>query len=109
MSSALPALSYELASGLAADAEPINIILHRQLLPRLYISHTLSTWNSRMFEFGAVIFLVSIFPGTLFYTSCYALIRCAAGATFSSRIGHVVDHMERLGFIRLSIGKLNHI
>ncbi|KFY71732.1 hypothetical protein V498_10133, partial [Pseudogymnoascus sp. VKM F-4517 (FW-2822)] len=32
---------------------------------RLYISHFLSTWNSRVFEFGAALYLASIFPGTL--------------------------------------------
>ena len=32
---------------------------------RLYVSHTLSTWNSRVFEFGSVLYLASIFPGTL--------------------------------------------
>lgn len=47
----------------------------RALLYRLYISHTLSTWNARTFEFGAVIFLAAIFPGTLFFASCYALFR----------------------------------
>ena len=61
------------------------------LLYRLYLSHTLSTWNARTFEFGAVIFLASIFPGTLFYASCYALFRSAAAAALSSTVGGLVD------------------
>ena len=87
------------------DPEPVNPPPPRRILARLYISHALSTWNSRMFEFGAVIFLASIFPGTLFYASCYALFRSAAGTLLSARVGHGVDHLERLSFIRSSIGK----
>ena len=75
----------------------------RALLYRLYISHTLSTWNARTFEFGAVIFLAAIFPGTLFFASCYALFRSAAAAALGSWIGSVVDSKYRLYVVRQSI------
>ena len=77
---------------------------NRNVLLRLYISHTLSTWNSRTFEFGAVIFLAAIFPGTLFYASCYALFRSAAAALLSSWVGGLVDRTHRLVLVRQSIG-----
>ncbi|KAF2180342.1 hypothetical protein K469DRAFT_729893 [Zopfia rhizophila CBS 207.26] len=73
------------------------------VLYRLYLSHTLSTWNSRTFEFGAVIFLATIFPGTLFYASCYALFRSLAAALLSSCIGSLVDRTPRLITVRQSI------
>ncbi|OCK95275.1 uncharacterized protein K441DRAFT_658669 [Cenococcum geophilum 1.58] len=76
---------------------------NRNVLLRLYISHTLSTWNSRTFEFGAVIFLAAIFPGTLFYASCYALFRSAAAALLSSWVGGLVDRTHRLALVRQSI------
>lgn len=72
-------------------------------LAKLYISHTLTAWNSRMFEFGAVVFLAAIFPGTLFYASCYALIRSIAATLLSSHIGNLVDSTDRLTLIRRSI------
>lgn len=75
----------------------------KSLLYRLYISHTLSTWNARTFEFGAVIFLAAIFPGTLFFASCYALFRSAAAATLGSWIGNLVDSKDRLHIVRQSI------
>ncbi|KAF9691884.1 hypothetical protein EKO04_010044 [Ascochyta lentis] len=75
----------------------------RALLYRLYISHTLSTWNARTFEFGAVIFLAAIFPGTLFFASCYALFRSAAAAAFGTWIGGLVDSKNRLHVVRQSI------
>ena len=70
---------------------------------RLYISHFLSAWNSRMFEFGAVLFLASIYPGTLLYTSIYALIRSASSVLFSARVGACIDEMNRLHSMRHSI------
>lgn len=65
-------------------------------LAKLYISHTLTAWTSRAFEFGAVIFLAAVFPGTLFYASCYALIRSIAATLLSSYIGNLVDQTDRL-------------
>ncbi|KZN88568.1 Solute carrier family 40 member [Penicillium chrysogenum] len=75
----------------------------RSVLTRLYISHTLSTWNSRMFEFGAVLFLASIFPGTLLYASIYALVRAFSAVALSSWLGAQVDHSDRLVAVRHSI------
>ncbi|KAL6708850.1 hypothetical protein ACN47E_002257 [Coniothyrium glycines] len=75
----------------------------RPLVWRLYISHALSTWNARTFEFGAVIFLAAIFPGTLFFASCYALFRSAAAAVLGSWIGSQVDRRNRLLIVRQSI------
>ncbi|KAF2864853.1 iron transporter [Massariosphaeria phaeospora] len=75
----------------------------QSVLWKLYLSHTLSTWNARTFEFGAVIFLATIFPGTLFFASCYALFRSAAAALLSSWLGGLVDRTHRLRIVRQSI------
>ncbi|KAF2673981.1 hypothetical protein BT63DRAFT_452038 [Microthyrium microscopicum] len=70
---------------------------------RLYVSHFLSVWNSRAFEFGAILFIISITPGTLFYSSVYALVRAFAATVLSSKIGSYIDHSNRLVVIRASI------
>ena len=70
---------------------------------RLYISHFLSTWNSRVFEFGAVLTLAHIYDDTLLPASLYALT-CAASAVFlSPLVGHYVDREDRLKVVRCSI------
>ncbi|KAL5343134.1 Ferroporti-1 [Aspergillus crustosus] len=74
-----------------------------RVLLRLYTSHFLSTWNSRMFEFGAVVFLASIFPGTLLYASVYALVRSIFAVVLSSWLGSMIDRLDRLTAIRHSI------
>lgn len=73
------------------------------VLNKLYTSHFLSVWNSRLFEFGAVLFLAVITPGTLFYVSIYALIRSLAAVFLASSVGKYVDRSNRLVSIRASI------
>lgn len=70
---------------------------------RLYVSHFLSTWNSRTFEFGAVLFLARIFPGTLLPPSVYALVRAASAICFAPLVGRCVDRGDRLKVVRFSI------
>jgi len=76
---------------------------------KLYVSHFLSTWNSRLFEFGAVLFISTIFPGTLFPASIYALTRSASVVVCSTFIGRLIDRSERMHLIRLSISKLSSL
>ena len=79
--------------------EPIS----RSLRSQLYTSHFLSTWNSRLFEFGAVLFLASIHPGTLLPMSVYALVRSGAAIIFAQSIGAWIDAGDRLVVVRTSI------
>src|SRR6478735_7371357 len=72
---------------------------------RLYISHTLSSWNSRVFEFGSVLYLASIFPGTLMPLAIYSIVRGASAITLSSWVGSYIDRKDRLNTVRLSIGR----
>ena len=72
---------------------------------RLYTSHILSAWNSRSFEFGAVLFLASAFPKTLLPLSVYALARSASAILLAPSIGRAVDRKGRLPVVRFSISK----
>lgn len=71
---------------------------------RLYISHFLSTWNSRVFEFGAVLYLATIFPHTLMPMSVYAFTRGLAAVIFAPAVGQYIDTGDRLQVVRVSIG-----
>lgn len=76
---------------------------------RLYISHFLSTWNSRSFEFASVLFLASIFLATLLPLSIYALVRSTSAIIFAPIIGRAIDRSNRLAVVRFSIGKFSLI
>lgn len=73
---------------------------------RLYISHFLSTWNSRVFEFGSTLYLAAIFPHTLLPLSVYALVRGVAAIFLSPAVGQYIDRADRLQCVRVSIGEL---
>ncbi|KAK5992016.1 Solute carrier family 40 member 1-like protein [Cladobotryum mycophilum] len=87
------------------DVEPLERpdSIPKSIALRLYTSHFLSTWNSRLFEFGAVLFLSSIFPSTLLPMSVYALVRSASAILFAQTVGLWVDHGHRLKVVRVSI------
>lgn len=78
-------------------------IISSGLVARLYISHFLSTWNSRVFEFGAVLYLATIFPGTLLPISVYAIMRGIAAIALSPAVGRYVDTGNRLHVVRVSV------
>ena len=90
----------------AGDPVPARPGIRTAITRRLYISHFLSTWNSRSFEFGAVLFLASVFPNTLLPLSIYALVRSASAIVFAPMIGRAIDRRDRLQVVRFSIGKL---
>lgn len=77
--------------------------LIKSVTKRLYVSHLLSTWNSRMFEFGAVLYLATIFPDTLMPLSVYAVARGASAIVFGSLVGSMIDRLDRLVVVRISI------
>lgn len=69
----------------------------------LYISHFLSTWNARVLEFGAVLFLAEMVPNTFLPLSLYALFRSLSAILFSSKLGAYIDTNNRLKVVRHSI------
>lgn len=80
----------------------------RAVARRLYMSHFLSTWNSRVFEFGAVLYLATIYPGTLLPMSVYAFTRGAAAIFLAPVVGQYIDTGDRLQVVRISIGSSTH-
>ncbi|EFX03779.1 abhydrolase domain containing protein 12 [Grosmannia clavigera kw1407] len=87
------------ARGTALPPTPLTTAL----TGRLYVSHFLSTWNSRMFEFAAVLFLAAAFPGTLRPVSTYAVARGLSAVVFSEAVGTAIDRGDRLAVVRASI------
>ncbi|KAI7089001.1 putative Ferriportin iron efflux transporter [Hortaea werneckii] len=86
-------------SQLGIETEHANFKSIQRLL---YTSHFLSTWNSRVFEFGAFLFLASIYPQTLFPASVYAMTRAMFAVFLSSATGYAVDRFPRLSHLTQS-------
>ncbi|KAF8435587.1 Ferroporti-1 [Terfezia claveryi] len=76
----------------------------RRQTRRLYTSHFLSTWNSRIFEFAALLFLATVFPNSLREMSVYALVRACSAILLAPAIGYYIDSGNRLRVLTVSIG-----
>ena len=87
------------------QAHVMRSIVPSSVAWKLYTSHTLSTWNSRSFEFGAVLFLASIDPQSLRLLSIYALIRTGSAIFLAPWVGRAIDRSNRLSVVRFSIGE----
>jgi hypothetical protein len=99
--------SLEIAENLSNDVDDSNNQdMNRSPAVRwLLTSHFLSTWNSRVFEFSAILFIAVIFPGSLLPASLYALARSGAAILFAPSVGRYIDSSNRLQTVRYSIGK----
>lgn len=71
----------ELEEASSSDSIPVGIT------SRLFVSHFLSTWISRLFEMGAVLFIAAIYPNTLRPLSIYALVRSASAIASAPALG----------------------
>ena len=91
------------------DDEAVELSVPKNIARKLYLSHFLSTWNSRVFEFGAVLYLATIYPGTLLPMSIYAFTRGISAVVFAPAVGQYIDTANRLQVVRLSIGTRFHL
>ncbi|KAI1826361.1 Ferroporti-1 [Xylaria intraflava] len=94
-----PLLDAEVSTEATASQRQVPARITR----RLYVSHFLSTWNSRVFEFGAVLYLATVYPGTLLPMSVYALTRGLSAIVFAPAVGQYIDTANRLHVVRVSI------
>ncbi|KAH8895155.1 hypothetical protein GQ53DRAFT_762499 [Thozetella sp. PMI_491] len=71
------------------DEEEFEI--RKGLLWRLYISHFLSTWNMRSYEFTVILLFAEAYPESLLATSLRGVVTNGATFLFSPAIGAWVD------------------
>jgi solute carrier family 40 (iron-regulated transporter), member 1 len=51
------------------SASESQAVVTAKMAYMLYLCHFLSTWNARVYEFGAVVFTAAAFPGGLMASS----------------------------------------
>ncbi|KAG4026511.1 hypothetical protein MFRU_040g00690 [Monilinia fructicola] len=57
----------------------------------LYLTHSLSTWNGRSYEFAAIVLTANVWPDTLVAASVRGIVKTLASICFSSTVGRWVD------------------
>ncbi|KAB8349469.1 hypothetical protein FH972_023496 [Carpinus fangiana] len=99
-------------SGDSADARSTDDVLFGEgkapLTARqarsLFVSHALSTWNARTYEFAVILFTAAAFPDTLLMSSLRGLVVTLAALVGSSAIGSAIDRASsRLRSLTLTI------
>jgi iron-regulated transporter 1 len=95
----------ELSREQSTQDKGVEHLVPQIIARRLYISHFLSAWNSRVFEFGAVLYLATIYPGNLMPMSIYAVTRGLSAIIFAPAVGQYIDTGNRLRVVRVSIGR----
>ncbi|KAK6594440.1 iron transporter [Botrytis cinerea] len=82
----------------------MEINLNKAQAWTLYLSHFLSTWNGRSYEFAAIIFTANAWPDTLVAASIRGIVRTLASICFSSSVGRWVDNSpDRLRILLTTI------
>ncbi|KAI5058958.1 hypothetical protein GOP47_0025277 [Adiantum capillus-veneris] len=76
-------------------------------LAYLYLSHFLTRWGSRMWEFGVGLFMISVWPNSLVLTSIYGLVEDLAIVSMGVTVGNWVDKNPRLKVLWISLGTRN--
>lgn len=96
------------------EEEPLLLPFHGSSCPSrarfltyLYVSHFLTRWGSRMWEFGVGLFMIAIWPDSLLLTSVYGLVEDLAVVSMGVTVGKWVDRTPRLKVLQISLGTRN--
>eukprot|EP00035_Acanthoeca_spectabilis_P025979 m.460755 g.460755 ORF g.460755 m.460755 type:complete len:659 (-) comp22129_c0_seq1:23-1999(-) len=81
----------------------VEKIKAQENIRRLYISHGLSAWGDRMWEFAIALLLISIWPGSLLLVALFGFTEAISVVLAGPVIGDWVDTSERLAVVRISL------
>lgn len=70
---------------------------------RLYMSHFLSAWGDRMWEFAVGLLLIHVWPDTLATGAAYGMVLAVVQVLGGAPIGDWVDRSERIAVVRRSL------
>lgn len=86
------------------DGDHDQPAIERSLLWRLYISHLLSTWNMRSYEFTVILLFAQAYPNSLLPTSIRGVLTNLSALLLSPAIGRWVDsNASRFHTMKLTI------
>ncbi|GAA5975498.1 hypothetical protein JCM10908_005179 [Rhodotorula pacifica] len=77
--------------------------LDSRALWSLLAQHLSSSWGQRCYEFASYLFLIKLFPNTTLQPSIFGFFTTGAAILLSGSVGHLVDIVPRLRFVRGAI------
>ncbi|KAF9429877.1 hypothetical protein BGZ94_009139 [Podila epigama] len=70
---------------------------------KLYLSHLLTSWVDRSFEFAFFLLISKVYTHSLLQASIYGLTTTLAALLFSNRIGNWINILSRLNTYRITL------
>ncbi|KAF9114849.1 hypothetical protein BGX27_009597 [Mortierella sp. AM989] len=70
---------------------------------KLYLSHLLTSWVDRSFEFASYLLISRVYTSSLLQASIYGLTITLAALLFSNRIGNWINILSRLNTYRITL------
>ncbi|KAL2557846.1 Solute carrier family 40 member 2 [Forsythia ovata] len=71
------------------------------LLIYLYVGHFLARWGARMWEFSVGLYMINVWPDSLFLAAVYGVVESASTALFGPIIGQWVDKLSYFQVLQL--------
>jgi iron-regulated transporter 1 len=70
---------------------------------KLYVSHFLTSWTDRVFEFSCFLLIADIFKTSLLLASIYGFATTITAILWSNYVGRLNDTTPRLHFVRMTM------
>lgn len=70
---------------------------------KLYLSHLLTSWVDRSFEFASYLLISKVYTGSLLQVSAYGLATTLMALLLSNRIGNWINILSRLNTYRITL------
>ncbi|KAL1196613.1 Solute carrier family 40 member 2 [Cardamine amara subsp. amara] len=80
------------------EEEPL---LPRSMVMSLYLGYFLARWGARTWEFSVALYMIYLWPNSLFLTAMYGAVESGSTAIFGPIVGQMIDGMSYVKVLRL--------
>ncbi|CAH2074306.1 unnamed protein product [Thlaspi arvense] len=75
--------------------------LPRSMVMSLYLGYFLARWGARTWEFSVALYMIYLWPNSLFLTAMYGAVESGSTAIFGPIVGQMIDGMSYVRVLRL--------
>ncbi|EOA20448.1 hypothetical protein CARUB_v10000759mg [Capsella rubella] len=75
--------------------------LPRSMVISLYLGYFLARWGARTWEFSVALYMIYLWPNSLFLTAMYGAVESGSTAIFGPIVGQMIDGMSYVKVLRL--------
>ncbi|CAH8269925.1 unnamed protein product [Arabidopsis lyrata] len=75
--------------------------LPRSMVISLYLGYFLARWGARTWEFSVALYMIYLWPNSLFLTAMYGVVESGSAAIFGPIVGQMIDGMSYVKVLRL--------